>query len=88
MQKLIRLVMGTAAAAATCLALVGSAGAFSANPTSVEFGNQPVGTTVTITVANAPPVAVNDAYSTNQDTKLTVNSSSGASPPAILTPTL
>jgi VCBS repeat-containing protein len=35
--------------------------------------------TVTITVAavNVPPVAVNDSYSTNQDTQLTVNAANG-----------
>jgi VCBS repeat-containing protein len=33
--------------------------------------------TATITVNNTPPVAANDSYSTNQDTKLTVNAGSG-----------
>ena len=33
--------------------------------------------TVTITVNNTPPVAANDSYSTNQDTKLTVNANNG-----------
>jgi VCBS repeat-containing protein len=41
-------------------------------------GQQSNTATVTITVlANVPPVAANDSYSTNQDTKLTVNAGSG-----------
>jgi VCBS repeat-containing protein len=33
--------------------------------------------TITVSVVNLPPVAVNDSYSTNQDTQLTVNAANG-----------
>ena len=33
--------------------------------------------TITVSVVNVPPIAVNDSYSTNQDTQLTVNAANG-----------